>query len=343
MRGRPCCPRCGYDLRGVTSAWTDACPLDSRCTECGLMIHWPDVLSPKRRVPAWNVECARTPWHVPRTCVRTLWRTMRPWRFWTELKMTHEVRANRLAVYVVFLLAFVYGAFAVSQACAVLFSTSGPPSKVLFAAGYAAALPWSWDPPDYYYVTQGVAIPQRRPIGFTVSEPPPPLELTRRFTRGAFDAVNVRNLLFGFRATNPWSGGFENIIGLILFSMIPVLTTPLGMIALPQSRRKAKVLPRHIVRVTVYSLVLVPVALVYAILRFTFADSWINLCSDWRLVGWWLVPVFLMIWWTAAIRRYLRMPHAPGVAAAIVVIGILIGPALGLVIWTGGAMVGVWR
>jgi hypothetical protein len=303
------------------------------------MVQWPDVLSPTRRLPPWNVEYVRTALRVPGGCVRTLLMTARPWRFWAQLKMAHAVRARRLVAYVVFLVALVYGTFAFSHSLAILFG-NGPSVQTFFSAGYAMALPWSGDPPDYYYVTQKMPVPGRP---WTVSSPPSPYDLTRRFTRNSLDAVDVRSMLFGFRPTHVWTGGFLDALALIVFSLLPVLTAPLGMIALPQSRRQAKVLPRHIVRITVYSLPIVAITLAYALLRFTFADSWIRLYHEWRLVGWWVPAALLVLWWAIAIRRYLRMPHATGVAAACVVIGVLVGPVLLLVLWSAGAMLDLWR
>ncbi len=48
----------------------------------------------------------------------------------------------------------------------------------------------------------------------------------------------------------------------------------------------------------------------------------------------WGVPLLLVLWWAMAVKHYLKMPHAWSVAAAMVTIGVLIGPALALVVWS---------
>ncbi len=48
------CPRCGYDLRGAVQSWRDACPLDGRCTECGLGFEWADLYT--RPLHRWLFE-----------------------------------------------------------------------------------------------------------------------------------------------------------------------------------------------------------------------------------------------------------------------------------------------
>lgn len=48
------CPRCDYNLRGTISAWRDACPLEGRCTECGLRFEWADLFT--RPLHRWLFE-----------------------------------------------------------------------------------------------------------------------------------------------------------------------------------------------------------------------------------------------------------------------------------------------
>ena len=52
----PECPRCGYDLRGITESWRNACPVDGRCAECGLEFAWRDVFAGDAMAPSWCVE-----------------------------------------------------------------------------------------------------------------------------------------------------------------------------------------------------------------------------------------------------------------------------------------------
>lgn len=112
----PRCPRCGYDLRGVVSVWGDACPLEGRCTECGLVFEWGALLVPEKFEPLWCVEFAPDRRQVPRACVTTAWRTFWPWGFWSRMQMSFDVRWRRLAVYLSALVALVLATLVVVQA-----------------------------------------------------------------------------------------------------------------------------------------------------------------------------------------------------------------------------------
>src|SRR5688500_9379942 len=86
------CPRCGYDQRGVIAAWSGECPLHGTCAECGLEFAWAELLNPKLFVPDWCVESQKGLAALPVRAVRTLTRTITPWRMWREIRMTHPVR-----------------------------------------------------------------------------------------------------------------------------------------------------------------------------------------------------------------------------------------------------------
>jgi hypothetical protein len=93
------CPRCGYDQRGEVATWSELCPINGICAECGLDFEWADVLCPDRNAPAWCVEyVARRA--IARGCAGTFLRSFRPWRFWHRLRLSHPVRPGRLIVYV---------------------------------------------------------------------------------------------------------------------------------------------------------------------------------------------------------------------------------------------------
>ena len=133
----PHCPRCGYDLTGQTaappaaqtplpdgermsaaggqekglprgqptapapySAWTDSCPLECTCPECGLRFEWADLLSPPRQRVPWLYEHAKHWWDVRRawgTCLRALDAVS----FWRRVQMHHRASPARLALLVV--------------------------------------------------------------------------------------------------------------------------------------------------------------------------------------------------------------------------------------------------
>lgn len=92
----PCgeCPRCGYDLRGLVATWNDCCPLDGRCSECGLDFAWANVLNPRMTTPDWSFEHAQT--RLIRKFLHTLLQTFRPWRLFAGLRMEHPIHFGRI-------------------------------------------------------------------------------------------------------------------------------------------------------------------------------------------------------------------------------------------------------
>lgn len=88
------CPRCGYDLSGLVAAWRDSCPLDGRCSECGLDFAWANVLNPRMSTPDWSFEHAQT--RLIRKFLHTLLQTFRPWRLFAKLRMEHPIHFGRI-------------------------------------------------------------------------------------------------------------------------------------------------------------------------------------------------------------------------------------------------------
>lgn len=101
-RPHPRCPRCGYDLSGLVDSWSDACPLEGVCPECGLRLRWRLILGPGGSPPAWSVEHAPIR-RVPLAAAATAIRVARPIRLFRRLRMHHEVRAGRLVAFSVLL------------------------------------------------------------------------------------------------------------------------------------------------------------------------------------------------------------------------------------------------
>ncbi len=96
----PRCPRCGYDQRGEIERWGTQCPLVGVCTECGLELDWSQILRPELYEPRWCVEFAGRRRSIPLACVRTFFRSLRPFKFWRRMRMAFPVRGRRLAIYV---------------------------------------------------------------------------------------------------------------------------------------------------------------------------------------------------------------------------------------------------
>ena len=92
------CPRCGYDVSGVVPTWTTACPLEGRCSECGLSFQWVDIYVPERLFPSWSIE------HCRRRRIRAFFATLKlalqPRRLWSQMPLALPIKLSRLAVFV---------------------------------------------------------------------------------------------------------------------------------------------------------------------------------------------------------------------------------------------------
>lgn len=94
------CPRCGYDLRGAIQSWTDACPMQGVCTECGLDFQW-----------SWMFRAQLHPWLFEhqwrkrpiRSAILTTLLSMRSGRLCREAILIHPIRLAPLAALLVLL------------------------------------------------------------------------------------------------------------------------------------------------------------------------------------------------------------------------------------------------
>lgn len=299
------CPRCGYDLRGTVVTWDEACPLSGTCTECGLEFKWAELLSTHFRKPPWCLEFTQPWWRFPVGMITTLAMTFRPWRFWQDVRMTHPLRPGRLLTYWLVMAVGLYLVFAASMGMAATrcwpFNTGGsyintvPANEV---ALYTALWPFS-------NRMQGMA----NPSAVMRAQSPGILPLSGSIPINTFVdtyATNKELLLALFTLT-----------GFVFFC-------PLGFIALPQSRRQAKVRWRHIIRIFLYS------GGFWALLTgliFWSAQSRLKIMvgeNPWlheRILGLtlYLTPLFLLLWWSFASSRYLKMRHPWAIGAAVTI------------------------
>jgi hypothetical protein len=86
---RPCCPRCGYDLRGECERWRDACPLRGRCVECGLDFAWADLHFRSRHPWLFEADWRHRP---RRRLLATMLHAVRPRHFWNSLRLADPIR-----------------------------------------------------------------------------------------------------------------------------------------------------------------------------------------------------------------------------------------------------------
>lgn len=87
----PICPKCGYDQSGIISTWEDQCPMQGRCSECGLEFEWADVFDPGRVLLPWYIEHTTSKRTMCRRIPSTLWMMFIPYRFWKHLSVHYPV------------------------------------------------------------------------------------------------------------------------------------------------------------------------------------------------------------------------------------------------------------
>ncbi len=93
----PSCPRCGYDLTGVVESWSEQCPVEGVCSECGLGFDWADILDPKRQSLYWLYEHRRGIALV--AFLKTTLIVFIPWVFWRRVRLHHWISPRRLCLY----------------------------------------------------------------------------------------------------------------------------------------------------------------------------------------------------------------------------------------------------
>ena len=256
------CPRCGYDQRGVMETWTDSCPLQGTCSECGLRWRWASLFDPRASIPSWNVE-SNISWRgISTRSLKTALMMLQPWRFWSDLQMVHPFQPRKI--------------FAASSLIL------GATAVIILAVGAVTGIePWFLNS-DWF---------------------------------GNVVIAIVRN---EFR--------LRSITGLVVLLFVAVFM-PVGFLAMPMSLRLGRVRYSHIWRIGAYSLIpFIPALLLVEGLRFALLSlgrnpaigPWVELT---RAIGWWIVwigiPLCLCTWWAFAVRHYLKLGHAIGVAIAL--------------------------
>lgn len=87
----PQCPRCGYDQSGETARWSDQCPLEGLCSECGLAFEWANAFNPDRERLKGFFEHTRGLVRSFLAAWRTWWWALLPWRFWKRVRLEHRI------------------------------------------------------------------------------------------------------------------------------------------------------------------------------------------------------------------------------------------------------------
>jgi hypothetical protein len=311
----PRCPRCGYDQTGALAAMRDACPLESRCVECGLELRWGELASGRLSAPRWLVE------HAPRSRAAIALLTtfvVAPIGIvlWRALRLENPTIAARLlallvaAVMTVLLIVASPGVLEANRmldrnVAGLPIGTPSPGLGVRASlAGRIVGMPLSDRP-----LTVALLGPTGAPTTFTLAPP-------RRLLFGAFSPVLAA----------AWWLSFVTAVGSLI-----------AFVAMPATRRQAKVEARHFARCVVYLFATLPfVAL--AILLLEPRTLWwggrttpsaLAVFEDPRVLGAWIV--WLFPWWWTACRFYLRLARPALAAGAATAIGILVAGAAAVV------------
>jgi len=104
----PICPKCGYDQSGTIATWTDRCPLQGTCPECGYILSWPDVANPSRIHHRWFVEHATSKRQLLRRTLPTLWFLLLPNRYWHRVTMESPRSIKRYFLSLTLLMLFLH-------------------------------------------------------------------------------------------------------------------------------------------------------------------------------------------------------------------------------------------
>jgi hypothetical protein len=329
------CPRCGYDQRGILATWIEQCPLEGTCAECGLAIQWAELLSVKLQRPRWCIEYAASPRDWLRRMMANLALVFAPWAMWRSLKMTDPPRIRRLITgpMLAFILLTGIGlaTMRINKAAERYFSFAqgwGITMNVSFlkVGLQNVFLPWSRTSPGTYTET-GMQMINGTPTTVTITTAfPAPASMPTLFLIS--NNKTMGNLW--------WRSGHGSeprlVIGPLVFTLSMIVLFPLGFLVLPATRKKAKVRWVHVSRVMLYSLGWLAVPALLAIIAMIVEPTsamWNNALLFWISVAAYLgTPVFLALFWQAAVKRYLRMPHGTGIAIGVTMMILLLTTAL---------------
>jgi hypothetical protein len=306
------CPRCGYDLSGIVATWADACPLEGRCSECGLTFAWAELMVPARRQVKWFVEHERG-------LVRVVWAGLVTWAwmvwppvFWRRARLEGELRVWRAVAWLVVVIA-VGRVFAAVFAGAAMWWLVGPGAK-----------PWPGSP----------GWPNANPVRATWQA---------AMSAAATPWVSISQGLPGWppgKVVIAWApyGVPGYVPGFVLLQAVFVV----ALLGLPDTRKRAKVRARHVLRAAVYGMA--PVALLAWLAPWAALASLISIIGNgnfdfpglqivqelsrslseaWPLT-FFLLGAWTVMWWRGAVRSY-RMDQQREVWRVLMVMAGLVG------------------
>ena len=340
------CPRCGQLLGVMADEAERNGATHGTCSECGLDIEW-RRLRADAVAPPWFVEARASRRGIVRRAFGTLVRLARPFRFWESIDLALPISVRGLVAFIALLCVIAHLALAVQRFLIDSPAAAMPPLPGNIAAaptiGKATlALLWPYETLDG---AEAVLLARQT---FGANELLPLL---------GDSAILAAEAVWAGVAYAPTQGGFAAFQladdggvrwlrrGLAIYECDTLLprgftapafvamtvagTTPLVMLLLPVSLRRARVRPRHFVRMLALGLVL-PLVILLSALAASHAMRVLGYLepSDPNyhlyLLGGFRDPfyTFLLlllaavlgaIWTAAAASRYLRLPNARAV------------------------------
>ena len=348
----PQCPRCGYDLRGAIGTWTDQCPLQGTCAECGLQFVWAEVLHPEKYEPQWCVEFAPGMRRIIQTSASTFIRSFWPFGFWRALKMSMPIRWRRLVMYIAILCLPLLGSYVTIQSVAAI--------RVRFdlqqmLEEQQRSLPQAIAKAQRIVASQQID-PQSRQIWLMEIRSMQLALITGYSMSHSYLTAATEAVLTPFRSRS--SGSYtwlqygvmpypapsdlhSSLFEQRLSYLTPVVTRsrvdlsigwfglgvwvwlllPLSFVFLPVSRHRAKVRWGHIARVSAYGFFIPVTAIGGSLLCISIGYALDALFDPMlrcvHVLSRYFMPAMIVIWWASSIRHYLRMPHSWFVAVLL--------------------------
>ena len=300
------CPLCGYALRGLT---------EPRCPECGYSFTWDEIRDPARRLHPYLFE--HHPERNVSSFVRTLLGATRPRRFWTQLSPQTPSNPRRLRAYWLIGLLFALPAYAltiIGIARELHHGNAG--ARAVMAKQYAKPAAAA-----KFLAESKLTVPQYSERYYPI------FPSARLFAQSASDMLP--NL----------------ILSLTLAAVVwPWMTVLVMRMALWKTLRRARLHWIHLLRCVIHSADVAVWwwAALWLAAAYLFARSWVSgpaflprgmggspghstaVVAACAIAGALLVALYRL---TIALRKYLRLPHAPAVVLltqVIVMLGVLV-------------------
>ncbi len=316
------CPRCGYDLSGAREAALAAPAMvtEGICSECGLHFDWKELDSGRLNTPDFSYEHGRV--YNPVRFARTFVRSITGWRLWGTLAMRHEIQPVRLLAFALLCLLVCHiGAFATDIAALKFGYLDGWP----YASGRLMPIWPGMTPP-----------PAAMPL------PPGVIFLAPGGVPVTFEQIaDLAIWPYGMRAAStpfgrPYGMSLSFQLEIIGACALAQLGTPALLLGLRQTRRQFRLRKVHILRalclgIPFFAASFVAVQLACSLTTWLFVGALADRGAQ-ATVG---AAVFLsaqVFWWWCFCSRYLKAPHALGVACAGAIIAALLCVILALLV-----------